>query len=136
MKNINRYRANVDNIPTMIKPILGALEGVGVEHKVCYKINLALEELLANVCLYAYYPEQGDVEICFDLHEESKFIEISIIDEGKDFNPLEKEDPDLTLDIKDRPIGGLGLFIVKNVMDKITYFRDENKNRLVIKKNL
>ena len=136
MKNINRYKANVDNIPIMIKPILGALEGAGVEHKVCYKINLALEELLANVCLYAYYPEQGDVEICFDLNEEPKYIEISIIDEGKAFNPLEKEDPDTNLSVENRPIGGLGILLVKKNMDNIEYKYEDNKNILILSKNV
>ena len=56
--------------------------------------------------------------------------------EGKAFNPLETEDPDLALDVAERKIGGLGIFLVKNVMDEIDYRREDERNILTIKKNI
>ena len=61
-------------------------------------------------------------------------VEIIIADEGKAFDPLAKEDPDITLDEKDRIIGGLDIFIVKNVMDDVIYQKKDNKNILTLKK--
>ena len=68
--------------------------------------------------------------------EGSRNLNIIIVDEGKAFNPLAKEDPDITLDEKDRKTGGLVKFIVKNVMDDVTYQREDNKNILPQKRKV
>ena len=137
----NVYRltipADKDNVNLGIEPIIKFLKELGVEHKVVYKIELALEELLVNVASYAYAPNTGDINIEYELLESpSRMISITIIDSGKEFNPLETDDPDISLSTEDRQIGGLGLFIVKNTMDEIKYDRKDNKNILIIKKKI
>jgi anti-sigma regulatory factor (Ser/Thr protein kinase) len=98
---------------------------------------VALEEILVNVASYAYEDGKGEITIDYVLIDSpQKMISITISDEGKAFNPLEAEDPDTTLPVEQRKIGGLGIFIVKKTMDVIDYDRKYNKNVLTIKKKL
>ena len=129
--------ADVDQIDKGISPIMDLLKGMKVDHKILYKIEVALEELLVNVASYAY-PEdkKGNIDIEYEIVDNPKSIAISIIDEGKEFDPLKRNDPDTTLSAEERDIGGLGIYLVKNIMDSIEYHRKDNKNILIIKKNL
>ena len=118
-----------------INPVISYLEEQGVDQKVLYKVELSLEEILVNIASYAYdKPEGGNITIQYQIKESPKRIMISIIDEGKAFNPLEKEEPDVTLPSNQREIGGLGIFIVRKTMDEIKYDRKNNKNVLTLKK--
>lgn len=130
--------ADVAHISNGIKPITNLLQEIGVEHKIVYKIELALDELLTNVASYAYPPDvAGEIEIQYEIVDSpNRMISISIIDEGKEFDPLSLEEPDISLSSEDRAIGGLGLFIVKNTMDEMKYDRKNNKNVLTIKKKI
>lgn len=129
--------ADVNQIDKGISPIMDLLKGKEVDHKILYKIEVALEELLVNVASYAY-PEdkKGNIDIEYEVVDNPKSIIISIIDEGKEFDPLKRNDPDTTLSAEERDIGGLGIYLVKNTMDSIEYHRKDNKNILIIKKNL
>ena len=129
--------ADVDQISKGISPIMELLKGMEVDHKILYKIEVALEELLVNVASYAY-PEdkKGNIDIEYEVVDDPKSIIISIIDEGKEFDPLKRNDPDITLSAEERDIGGLGIYLVKNIMDSIEYHRKDNKNILIIKKSL
>ena len=97
------------------------------------KINLAVEEIVVNVSKYAYGNEAGEIEVKVLLNETC--AEITFTDSGKPFNPLNKEDPDITLSADDRQIGGLGVFIVKKIMDNVSYSNLNGKNVLKIIKN-
>lgn len=135
---VNRIEipADKDNVSLGITPIVKFLEDLGVEHKVVYKIELALEEVLVNIASYAYDSEPGDIRIEYELLDSPRMIKIQIIDSGKEFNPLAHEDPDISLSVEEREVGGLGLFIVKNTMDEVKYDRRDNKNILTIKKKI
>ena len=76
------------------------------------------------------------IEVIYETDEDKKILTITIIDEGKEFDPLKRNDPDITLSAADRQIGGLGLFIVKNTMDDVEYKRLNNRNVLIIKKKI
>lgn len=128
--------ADVSNLEKILEPILKELESLDVVYKTVYQLNLALEELVTNVCSYAYYPDKGMIHISYEVKEDPKRLIVTIIDEGRPFNPLEMDEPDLNASIQDRKIGGLGLFIVKKTMDNIEYVRKDNKNILTITKNL
>lgn len=129
--------AKKENIPEGIAPVTEYLTSLNVEHKIVYKVEVSLDEILTNIASYAYEAEPGNVTIKYRIIQSSeKMIEITIIDEGKPFNPLEKEDPDTTLSIDERQVGGLGIFIVKKTMDEIKYDRKNNKNILTIKKKI
>jgi Serine phosphatase RsbU, regulator of sigma subunit len=97
-----------------------------------HKLNIAVEEIFVNISNYAYPPKEGDVEITFKINDSNQ-IEMQFVDTGIPYNPLDKKDPDITLGIKDRPIGGLGIFMVKNYTDEINYSYENGKNILTIK---
>lgn len=94
-------------------------------------LNLALEEALSNVIFYAFESgTENQINIEFSLKE--KEITIVISDEGKPYDPTQKEDPDLSLPVEDRPIGGLGIFLIRQIMDDVKYCREDRKNRLTL----
>ncbi len=99
-------------------------------------IDIAAEELFVNIASYAYGQESGVVVAQVSVHEDPLSVEITFIDNGKPYNPLAKEDPDVTLPAKERKKGGLGIYMVKNSMDDVTYEYRDGKNILTIKKNL
>ena len=93
------------------------------------KLELVLEEILINVARYAYTPETGAVEVAYAPAGPCK-IRIEIADFGRVFNPLEADPPDLSRGLADRPIGGLGVFLVRSMVDSIDYRREQNRNIL------
>jgi anti-sigma regulatory factor (Ser/Thr protein kinase) len=101
------------------------------------KIELASEEALVNVFNYAYPDKHdGEVEVSCGLDDNNRFV-IEIMDSGTPFNPLSLSEPKLTEDVSERPIGGLGIHLIKKMMDEIEYRREGNNNILsliVIKK--
>ncbi len=101
------------------------------------KIELASEEALVNVFNYAYPDKHdGEVEVSCGLDDNNRFV-IEIMDSGTPFNPLSLSEPNLTEDVSERPIGGLGIHLIKKMMDEIEYRREGNNNILsliVIKK--
>ncbi len=134
--NSNQFPADITLIEQMSKPIISALEQIQAEHKKIYQINLVLEEILVNISKYAYRDNKGIVDISYEISDDHKNIKVIIKDKGKEFNPLEKEDPDLSTSAQDRKIGGLGIFIVKNMVDDIKYQRLNNENILEFTKQL
>ncbi len=135
MNNL-KFPANVELVDKMIDPIVSALREIDVEHKKIYQVNLALEEILVNIAKYAYPDNQGIIDISYEMSEDNKKLKIVIKDKGTEFNPLEKEDPDLEASVENRKIGGLGIYIVKNIMDDIKYQRINNENVLELIKEL
>ncbi len=99
-----------------------------------FKIRLCIEEVVENIVSYAYKDGNGFVEVGTRI--EDGVLEISFKDAGVRFNPLEKEDPDITLAIEDRPIGGLGIFLCKQMMDDIRYTYENGENRLTMYKKI
>lgn len=126
--------ADVKKMDDMINPVLNSLNEIKADEKIVYKIHLALEETLSNICFYAYGDKKGDITIKSHLSLDPKFITITIIDKGVEFNPLEKEEPDLEEKVDKRQIGGLGIFITKNLMDEISYNRENDRNILTMTK--
>lgn len=135
MKHIT-IPADKKEIEKGITPIIMLLEDAEVDFVLINKIEVAIDEILTNIALYAYTPNKGNIDIDYELDENSRNLTIIIADEGKAFDPLANEDPDITLDEKDRKIGGLGIFIVKKVMDDVTYQRKNNKNILTLKRKV
>ncbi len=99
-----------------------------------YKIDLAVEEIFVNIAHYAYAPEVGDAWIGVSF--EDNVLAIVFRDKGKPFNPIAKEDPDVTLSAEERDIGGLGIFLTKKFMDSVDYEFKDGQNILTIKKTL
>jgi anti-sigma regulatory factor (Ser/Thr protein kinase) len=98
-------------------------------------VNLALDEVVANVILHGF-ENPGEHDIVVGLYLEPEFVNVTVEDAGVAFNPLDAPEPDLTKPIEERPIGGLGIHLVRNVMDQIEYRRDGDRNRLTMRKRL
>ena len=94
------------------------------------KLDMCAEEIYANVQFYAYGEEKGVIEVSVTRKYEG--IDVEFSDSGVKYNPLEKEDPDITLPPEERPVGGLGIFMVKQMADNIKYEYKNGKNVLTI----
>jgi serine/threonine-protein kinase RsbW len=105
----------------------GAVEA-GIPAEQLDWLDLILEEILINVARYAYAPGNGVVEVRY--WPDGPKLRFEIIDSGRVFNPLAVAPPDLSRDLKDRPIGGLGLFLVRSTVGSIDYRREADRNIL------
>ncbi|MGM9733077.1 MAG: ATP-binding protein [Prevotella sp.] len=110
-------------------------EELGLDPETTMNLNLALEEVVSNVILYAYPQEMGE-KITIMAQTEKQSLIFTITDKGKEFDPTKVEEADVTLSAEEREIGGLGIFIVKNIMNEVTYQRLDGKNILTLKKNI
>ena len=128
--------ATLDNLDTVMAFVDQQLEEVGCSMKAQMQIDIAVEEVYVNIAHYAYNPEIGGVTIRVQIEEEPLSVILTFIDKGKPYDPLAKEDPDVTLAAEDRQIGGLGIFMVKKSMDNVSYEYNEGRNILTLKKNL
>ena len=125
-----------ENIPRITEFVDAALEQMNCGVKTQMAIDIALDEILANICHYAYAPGTGTVEVCVDHDAENRTAEITFRDRGVPFDPLQKEDPDTTLTAEEREIGGLGIFLVRKTMDAMKYRREGGFNVLTIRKKI
>ena len=112
----------------------GAAEGLGPE--AVFNLNLALDEVVTNVIRYAHDDGGREHPIVVRLALEHGVVTAQVEDDGRAFNPLEKPAPDLSGNIDDRPIGGLGIFLVRSVMNSVEYRREDGRNVLIMRKNL
>ena len=126
--------ANMESFDRLIEFIHDESAKAGFDEKLVNKIRLACEELIINVINYAYPDKEGDIEIkCSAGSEDGGFL-IKIIDWGAPFNPLSKTEPNINAPAEEREIGGLGIFLVRKVMDKVDYVRKGNSNILTLMK--
>ncbi len=98
------------------------------------KIDLAIEEIFVNIAHYAYNPKVGETWISASFTD--NVLTVIFKDKGKPFNPIAKEDPDITLSAEERDIGGLGIFLTKKFMDSVDYEYKDGQNILTIRKNI
>lgn len=128
--------ATVDNIEVVTEFVNEELEVFGCPFKTQTQIDIAIDELFGNIALYAYDPETGPATVRVEVVEDPLAVIITFIDNGKPYDPLAAEDPDITLPVEERPIGGLGVFLVKKTMDDVTYEYKDGQNILRIRKNM
>ena len=107
----------------------------GLSSEIEGDLSLALEEIVVNVIRYGH-PEGGKHEIRVLLSLEQDCVVATVEDDGVPFNPLEAPEPDLDSPIETRPIGGLGIHLVRNITDGLAYRRNEGRNRLVMRKQV
>ncbi|MBQ7627372.1 MAG: ATP-binding protein [Clostridiales bacterium] len=124
--------AELDNVLSFADTIL---EELGCSVKAQMQIDIAIEEIFVNIAHYAYPEAEGEAVIYVEPGEGPSSVTITFEDEGIPYDPLKNEDPDITLSADDRPIGGLGIFMVKKSMDEVSYEYKDGKNRLTIKKS-
>ncbi len=126
---------DIETIPQLNEFIDIVAEEIGLDMSLTMSLNLAIEEAVVNVMQYAYPKEcKGEVEI--KILADNEWLTFTITDSGVAFDPTTKDDADTTLSAEERPIGGLGIFLVRKLMDIIKYVRDNNKNILTLRKKL
>ena len=133
--SIKTFDAKIENLPAAIDFINNILEAHNCSKKDQNNINLAAEEIIANIVGHAYIQENnGTFTIKIEVNDGNAIIIFE--DYGVPFDPLEKQPPDVHLPLEEREIGGLGIFLVKNLMDKVIYNRIDDKNVLTLVKTL
>ncbi len=128
--------ARVDSLPQVLAFVDEYLESLDCSMKVQMQIDVAVEEIYVNVASYAYAPKTGSVTITLETEDTPRSVTITFTDSGVPYDPLAKEDPDVTLSAEERKIGGLGIYMVKKSMDKMSYEYKNNQNVLKLTKNL
>ena len=126
--------ATVDNIEKVTEFVNEQLEGCGCPMKAQMQIDVAIDELFGNIAHYAYQPKVGAATVQVETEDAPPAVTITFIDSGVPYDPLKKEDPDVTLSAGERSAGGLGIFLVKKTMDDILYEYKDGKNILKIRK--
>lgn len=129
--------ANLDNVAAVLDFVESHLSGCSA--KTISRIGVAVDEVFSNIARYAYRtasgsePDAGNATVRITVEDD---VTIEFEDSGAPYNPLAKDDPDVTIPADEREIGGLGIFIVKNIMDTVEYRREGGKNILTIKKEI
>lgn len=100
-----------------------------------FNLNLVLEEAVSNIILYAY-PKQMGKEISVQVDFSGQSLIFTLTDAGKPFDPTQAAEADITLSAEERPIGGLGIFLIKQIMNEVEYQRVEGRNVFTLKKDL
>ena len=129
-----KHRITLHN-DTQEIPLDGIVEREGIDFSLSLNLNLAMEEAVVNVMNYAY-PEGTVGLIDIDAEIEGDTISFTITDNGTPFDPTQADDPDITLDAEERSIGGLGIHLVRQLMDSEEYRREDGKNIQIIKKKI
>ena len=105
-------------------------QAAALDESLLRRLDLVLEEVFVNIAWYAYPPgESGVAEVAYAVKAPGTLF-VRVTDFGVAYNPLEREDPDLSLGIDERPIGGLGVFLVKTIAREVTYAREPDRNVL------
>ena len=135
MKEIT-LEAKTENLPVVIDLANELLEGKNCSMKTQMQIELAVDEVFTNIACYAYAPATGKATVKAELLTDPDALEMTFIDRGQPYNPLETEEPDVTSSAEERKIGGLGVFLVRKTMDEVRYRYEDGQNILTIRKEL
>ena len=135
MKEIT-LKAIIESIPQATSFVDEQLEAIECPMKAQMQLDVAIDELFCNIASYAYGAGEGKATIRFDYDPAARRVILSFIDEGVPFNPLESDEPDVSLSAEERAIGGLGIFLVKKTMDSIKYRYENGQNILTIEKQI
>lgn len=128
--------ADCERLNEVLEFVDSILDNNNCPEKVKLQIDIAVEELFVNIAHYAYNPGEGPAEIKCSVDEKTSRVVIEFRDRGVPYNPLEKEDPDVSLSAEERGIGGLGIYMVKNSMDNVCYRHEGGNNVLTIEKSM
>ena len=121
--------ARVESLEEFRQFIRAGAVACGIASGEIDKLDLVMEEILMNVARYAYVPETGDAEVTYWQASPGRLC-IEISDGGHPFDPLAADPPDLSRGLADRPIGGLGVFLVRSLVESMGYRREHGRNVL------
>lgn len=124
--------AAIENIAAVTDFVDELLDAAECPMRAKMRLDIAVDELFSNIARYAYGDGGGDVTVRMELGDGRAAL--TFVDRGAPFNPLERDDPDVSLPAEQREIGGLGIFMVKGSMDEVKYERANDENRLTVVK--
>ena len=128
--------AVVENLEKVQEFVENKMACANCSEKAKMQIGVAVEEVFANICHYAYRPDTGSATVRVEACEDPVKVVITFIDHGVPYDPLAKDDPDVTLSADERDIGGLGIFMTKQLMDEVQYEYKDGSNILTLVKRL
>ncbi len=128
--------ALAENLSAVTEFVDLRLEQVNCPMKAQMQIDVALEEIFINIANYAYQPGKGPATVRVDVTDSPLTVTITFVDHGIPYDPLAKDDPDVTLPADEREIGGLGIFMTKKLMDDVVYEYKDGSNILRLVKKL
>ena len=122
------FVAKLDVMPAMVEFVSATAESFGVHPKRIMHLELAVEEATANICSYAYEIPPGEVIV--QITREPEMFRIKLIDSGVPFDPMAMETPDIKAELESRQVGGLGVFLIRRMLDDVHYSRSGAQNIL------
>ena len=122
------FAASMDTIPDIVGFVSETASAMGVHPKRVMHLELAVEEAAVNICSYAYEIPPGEVTI--RISRETEVVRIELIDVGVPFDPLAADAPDIKMELENREVGGLGIFLIRRVLDEVHYSRSGDRNIL------
>lgn len=124
------FAANLETIADMVGFVSETAAAMGVHPKRVMHLELAVEEAVANICSYAYEVPPGEVTI--RISRKNEMVRIELSDSGIPFDPLAMEAPDIRTELESREVGGLGIFLIRRMLDEVHYSRNGDRNILTL----
>lgn len=125
--------SKIENVALLTSFVESALEPYKPSMKAQMQINVAIDELFSNI---VHYSKSENMTLVLEVNEDFLTASLTFIDRGFAYDPLAKDDPDVTLSAEKREVGGLGIFLVKKTMDDVEYHREGDKNILKVVKKM
>ena len=135
MRRELKFKNDEQELSRVAEFMEGVCDELQLDPHLAMKLQVALEEMVTNVIFYAY-PEGTSAEITLTAESDAKELALVLSDTGKPFDPTAKEDADIEVNPMDREQGGMGILIVKNIMNEVSYQRLGDTNQLTMKKIL
>ena len=135
-RNELELEASDENLPAVRSFVEEHLDAVGCSPRAQMQIGVAVEEIFINIAHYAYAPDKGTATVRVEVSGDPVAVTITFVDHGVPYDPLAREDPDVTLPAGERDAGGLGIFLTKKLMDDVSYKYRDGQNILTLKKNI
>lgn len=127
--------AIVEQIETVTEFVNAELEKLDCPMKARIQLDIAIDEIVSNIAYYAYGEKTGTVTVRIEVLQEENGVQLMFLDSGVPYDPLTRQDPDISAEIEERKEGGLGIFLVRKTMDDMKYEYKDGQNCLTIRKS-
>ena len=127
--------AIVEQIETVTEFVNAELEKLDCPMKARIQLDIAIDEIVSNIAYYAYGEKTGTVTVRIEALQEENGVQLMFLDSGFPYDPLKRQDPDISAEIEERKEGGLGIFLVRKIMDDMKYEYKDGQNCLTIRKS-
>lgn len=125
---------SLDELPRLAEELEQFGESAGLSVKDVMQLNLVLEELVTNTISYGYEGASGPRSIVVELNRDESGLRVVVEDDAREYDPFQRAEPDLGLPLEQKPVGGLGVHLVREIMDECRYERVDGHNRLILNK--